>query len=58
MEEVGEALMTWLEVLLGAGKIIPPEAVIVNGGLESVNANLDKMRRGEVSGKRLVVKLS
>jgi NADPH:quinone reductase-like Zn-dependent oxidoreductase len=58
MEEIGEALMIWLEALLEAGKIIPPEAVIVNGGLERVNANLDKMRRGEVSGKRLVVKLS
>jgi NADPH:quinone reductase-like Zn-dependent oxidoreductase len=58
VEEIGEALMTWLEILLGAGKITPPEVVIVNGGLESVNASLDRMRRGEVSGKRLVVKLS
>jgi NADPH:quinone reductase-like Zn-dependent oxidoreductase len=56
--EIGEALMTWLEKLLETSSITPPEVVIVDGGLESVNASLDKMRKGEISGKRLVVKLA
>jgi NADPH:quinone reductase-like Zn-dependent oxidoreductase len=58
VEEIGEALMIWLEKLLETGKITPPEVVIIDGGLESVNASLDRMRNGEISGKRLVVKLA
>lgn len=56
--EIGEALMQWLEVLLRSGKITPPDVEVVDGGLKSVNGALDRMRRGEVAGRRLAVKLS
>ncbi|KAF2501885.1 GroES-like protein [Lophium mytilinum] len=54
--EVGEGLMKWLEVLLAEQLLKPPEIEVVEGGLESVNGALDRMRRGEISGKRMVVK--
>ncbi|KAF2815376.1 GroES-like protein, partial [Mytilinidion resinicola] len=53
--EVGEGLMKWLEVLLAERLLKPPEIEVVEGGLESVNGALDRMRRGEISGKRMVV---
>jgi hypothetical protein len=55
---VGEALMVWLEKLLAAGKIVPPEVEILEGGLTAVNEGLDRMRRGEISGRRLAVSLN
>ncbi|TID14087.1 GroES-like protein [Venturia nashicola] len=58
VKEVGEGIMVWLEKLLGDGLIRAPEAEIAPGGLEGVNDALDRMRRGEVSGKRLIVELS
>jgi hypothetical protein len=54
---VGEALMTWLEKLLKMGHIKPPPVEVSDGGLPGVNAALDRMRRGEISGKRLVIPL-
>ncbi|CAK7221285.1 hypothetical protein SCUCBS95973_004442 [Sporothrix curviconia] len=55
--EVGEALSLWLEKLLGSGRLVPPVVVGVDSGLESINAALDRMRAGEISGGRLVVRL-
>ena len=58
VQEVGEALMRWLEILLSRGEIVPPDVVGVQEGFEEVNNGLEKMRRGEVSWGRLVVRLS
>jgi hypothetical protein len=49
--------MVWLEKLLRDGLITAPEAEIAPGGLEGINDALDRMRKGEVSGKRLIVQL-
>ncbi|KAF9637277.1 putative zinc-binding dehydrogenase protein [Lasiodiplodia theobromae] len=55
--EVGRATMEWLERLLEGGLLTPPEVVVEKGGLAGVNAALDRMRRGEISGRRLAVEL-
>lgn len=55
--EVGRATMEWLERLLEEGLLTPPEVVVEKGGLAGVNAALDRMRRGEISGRRLAVEL-
>jgi NADPH:quinone reductase-like Zn-dependent oxidoreductase len=57
VQPVGESLMAWLENLLLSKGIRPPEVEVAPGGLEGVNDALDRLRRGEVSGKRLLVKL-
>jgi len=54
---VGEALCSWLERLLEAGLVVPPEIIDVEVGLESVNRGLDRMRKGEISGGKLVVRV-
>ena len=55
--DIGEALCSWLERLLVAGRIVPPAIAGVEEGLGSVNASLDRMRAGEISGGRLVIRL-
>jgi hypothetical protein len=52
---VGEAMMIWLEKLLATGKLVPPAVEVLGGGLGAVNDGLDRMRRGEISGRRLAV---
>jgi hypothetical protein len=54
--EVGYALCGWLERLLETGAVSPPDIIDVQEGLESINSGLDRMRRGEISGGKLVVK--
>lgn len=54
---VGRALTSWLERLLDAGRISAPRIIAVEDGLERVNPALDRMRRGEVSGGKLVVRV-
>ncbi|KAL2157297.1 hypothetical protein VTH06DRAFT_6235 [Thermothelomyces fergusii] len=54
---VGRALVEWLERLLARGLVAPPDIVDVQRGLESVNRGLDRMRRGEISGGKLVVRV-
>lgn len=54
---LGRVVSSWLHKLLDEGLIKPPEVEEVEGGLDSINASLDRLRRGEVSGKRLVVKM-
>jgi NADPH:quinone reductase-like Zn-dependent oxidoreductase len=52
---VGLALMSWLERALEINAIALPEVEHAEGGLDGINAALDRMRRGEISGRRLVV---
>jgi NADPH:quinone reductase-like Zn-dependent oxidoreductase len=55
--EVGEALSAWCERLLVEGLLVPPDVVGTVDGLEGINEGLDRMRRREVSGGRLVAVL-
>ncbi|OJJ98947.1 hypothetical protein ASPACDRAFT_30752 [Aspergillus aculeatus ATCC 16872] len=54
---VGEKMVAWLEELLASNTLLGPEVVRHAGGLEGVNAALDTLRQGSVSGKRIVVDL-
>lgn len=53
--EIGCALMNWLEMLLTNKLLTPPDITVAPGGLAGINDALDRMRRGEISGRRLVV---
>ncbi|KAF4966105.1 hypothetical protein FSARC_6156 [Fusarium sarcochroum] len=55
--EVGEALSSWLERLLSSRSLVPPRIIDVEDGLHNVNKGLDRMRKGEISGGKLVVDL-
>ncbi|EME80743.1 uncharacterized protein MYCFIDRAFT_35639 [Pseudocercospora fijiensis CIRAD86] len=55
--EVGSSLMGWLEQALQNDVLSLPAVETAPGGLEGVNAALDRMRQGQISGKRLVVPL-
>ena len=57
LPEIGSAVTRWLENLLLQDLLQLPEVTIIDGGLAAVNDSLDKMRKGEVSGKRLVIKI-
>lgn len=52
---IGEAIMTWLEELLLSNTLTLPHIEIAEGGLSGVNDALDRLRRGEISAKRIVV---
>ncbi|KAK8165597.1 hypothetical protein BKA80DRAFT_190561, partial [Phyllosticta citrichinensis] len=52
---IGDSLMEWLEDLLASQSLKLPEIEVADGGLAGINAALDKMRNGLVSGKRIVV---
>ncbi|KAJ5363680.1 uncharacterized protein N7496_009393 [Penicillium cataractarum] len=54
---VGESMVRWLEDLLESKTLTLPEIVRAEGGLEGINAALDLLRSGSVSGKRIVVGL-
>ena len=54
---IGEGLVTWLEDLLSSGTLKLQETVHMDGGLEGINAALDTLRDGSVSGKRIVVSI-
>ena len=54
---VGEGLVCWLESLLQSGTLTLPEIIRAEGGLEGINAALEMLRNGVVSGKRIVVDL-
>lgn len=55
--EVGEALSIWCEKLLLKGLLVPPDVVGTVDGLSGINEGLDRMRRREISGGRLVAVL-
>jgi hypothetical protein len=50
-------MVRWLEELLQSNTLTLPEIVRAEGGLEGINAALDLLRSGSVSGKRIVVGL-
>ena len=52
--EVGEALSAWCERLLAKGLLVPPDVVGTVEGLGGINEGLDRLRRREISGGRLV----
>lgn len=54
---VGHALVTWLERLLAEGLVSPTEIIDIEEGFENVNTGLDRMRRGDISGGKLIVRL-
>ncbi|KAF8860517.1 GroES-like protein [Acephala macrosclerotiorum] len=56
--QVGEGLMIWLEKLLDQKLLITPDIEVAEGGLEGINAALDKLRDGTVNGPRIVVPIS
>ncbi|KAF2765583.1 GroES-like protein [Teratosphaeria nubilosa] len=55
--EVGRSLMDWLGKALELDALALPSVTLVHGGLGAINAALDEMRKGLVSGRRLVVPL-
>lgn len=55
LPEVGTSLMTWLEVTLDVQLFHLPHIELAPGSLEGINAALDQMRQGHISGRRLVV---
>lgn len=54
---VGRSLVAWLAELLEKQLICTPKIIDIQDGLESINGALDRMRRGEVSGGKLVVRI-
>lgn len=56
--QVGEGLMIWLEKLLEHRLLTTPEIEVAAGGLEGINAALDRLRDGSVNGPRIVVPLT
>jgi D-arabinose 1-dehydrogenase-like Zn-dependent alcohol dehydrogenase len=56
--QVGEGLMVWLERLLELKLLATPDIEVAEGGLEGINAALDKLRDGTVNGPRIVVPLT
>lgn len=55
--QVGVSLTSWLGQLLKNGLIVPPDIVDIQNGLGEINAGLDRMRRGEIRGGKLVVRI-
>lgn len=52
---VGEGLTIWLEKLLDQNLLHTPDIEVAAGGLEGINAALDRLRNGSVNGPRIVV---
>ncbi|EFY91902.1 oxidoreductase, zinc-binding dehydrogenase family, putative [Metarhizium acridum CQMa 102] len=57
VEAIGDALVAWAANLLDKRLLVPPDIVDIEYGLNNVNAGLDRMRNGEISGGKLVVKV-
>ncbi|KAF7867290.1 hypothetical protein EAF04_005373 [Stromatinia cepivora] len=55
---IGEELMIWLERLFKHNRIATPEIEVAHGGLQGINAALDRLRDGSVNGPRIVVPLA
>jgi hypothetical protein len=56
-QDIGHVISSWLSVLLGNGKLKLPETIYEDGGLAAIGPSLERIRRGELSGRRLVVRL-
>ncbi|KAH7115059.1 chaperonin 10-like protein [Dendryphion nanum] len=55
--DIGRELGRWLEVLLATGDLKLPETVFEDGDLGVICDGLARLKSGELSGKRLVVRL-
>ncbi|KAJ5375279.1 Alcohol dehydrogenase superfamily zinc-type [Penicillium concentricum] len=53
--KIGRSLMLWLGIALEKSLLSLPAISTIPGGLGGINAALDQMRQGQVSGRRLVV---
>ncbi|MBE3044057.1 hypothetical protein IMZ48_16100 [Candidatus Bathyarchaeota archaeon] len=56
-KEVGGPLAMWLGRLLEEKMILPADIIDIEEGLGGVNKGLHRMRRGEISGGKLVVRV-
>jgi len=54
---VGIGLMRVVEELLIQKKLVLPDVEVHSGGLGAINEALDRLRRGELSGGRLVIRI-
>jgi hypothetical protein len=57
-QDVGNMLSNWLTILLANERLKLPETIFEDGGLEAIGPALEKIKCGELSGKRLVVRLN
>lgn len=55
--EIGRNVAEWLSALLCSGKLKLPQTIYEDGNLDTVRHGLDRIKSGELSGKRLVVRL-
>jgi hypothetical protein len=55
--DIGSVLSNWLSILLGNGRLKLPETIYEDGGLAAIGPSLDRIKRGELSGRRLVIRL-
>jgi hypothetical protein len=53
---IGRCVSAWLQKLLETDGLKLPETVFENGGLNAVAKSLERLRSGEISGRRLVVR--
>jgi hypothetical protein len=53
--QIGQAISSWLSSLLQSSELKLPQTVFEHGGLDAIGSSLDRIRSGELSGKRLVV---
>lgn len=56
--ELGSRVAGWLAELLASRELRLPETVFADGGLDVVGSSLERIKKGEVSGRRLVVRLA
>ncbi|KAH7400543.1 hypothetical protein DE146DRAFT_611536, partial [Phaeosphaeria sp. MPI-PUGE-AT-0046c] len=56
-QDIGKLISGWLGELLGSRELKLPDIIFADGGLNAVGPSLERMRKGEVSGKRLVVRM-
>ena len=52
---IGELATSWLERLLVEKVVQTPDITVASGGLQGINGALDELRKGSVSGNRIVV---
>lgn len=57
VKEVGKPLARWLTRLLEKKLVVPADIIDVEEELERINSGLDRMRKGEISGGKLVVRV-
>lgn len=46
-----------LNRLLSAGMVVPPSIEIVRGGLDSIQTGLERLKKGDMGGKKIVVSM-